>query len=244
METQSSMANVPREFPLTPSLPCCVWEQCCEPVFSHPDWKGAQGNRFPWQFTSIRQGTLEGPQPHLHSRGEKQELGLGLEKSMLLSLSITAFITLTNTLHQWRKHLLSCWKALAHQSRLPKHKHHFPELANLPFSLGFAHWQQLLQLWSREVAQALLCQQSSPRRERKAVSWLKAYTLICSHAQITSPMALPCFGFGNSSRAPSGVGQTVKIQCQVLSKTSQATSQIREASTVSHLPRQAGFHAS
>lgn len=137
--------------------------------FSHTETgKGAQGNRFPWEFTSIRQGTLEGPQPHLHSRGEKQELGLGLEKSMLLSLSITAFITLTNILHQWRKHLLSCWKALAHQSRLPKHKHHFPELANLPFPLGFTHWQQLLQVWSREVAQALLCQQSSPRRDKES----------------------------------------------------------------------------
>lgn len=49
------MASVPREFPATRSLPCCVCvKQCCELFASHPNQRLAQGNRFPWEFTFIQ----------------------------------------------------------------------------------------------------------------------------------------------------------------------------------------------
>lgn len=173
------MANVPREFPPTPSLLCCVCEQCCEPISSHPNWKGAQGNSFPWEFTSIQYwGTPEGPQPPLHKEGEKQELGLGLEEGMLLSLSITAFITLTNTLHQCRKHLLSCWKASAHQNGSPKHIHRIPRVCRFAIFFGIHSLAASLQVWSREVAQAYCASRAVRRETRKAVSRTPWFVLI------------------------------------------------------------------
>lgn len=116
-------------------------------------------------------------------------------------------------------------------SSIYHHNHqHNQLLSNLPFSLGFTHWQQL-QAWSREAAQVLLCQQSSPGRGKESS---QLHTSICSPAQI-SPMALPCLGFGNSSCAPSGAGQTMKIQCSV----KQTKQQTDKESKYSKSPSQA-----
>lgn len=124
METQSSMANVPREFPLTPRLPCSVCERCCEPISSHPDWKGAQRSRFPWEFTSIQYlghtgGNPATPPQQRRKARARTRPGRG---HALISIHHSIHHPDNTPSHQRRKHLLSCWKASAHQSGSPKHK--------------------------------------------------------------------------------------------------------------------------
>lgn len=99
------------------------------------DWHrgtGSHGNLPP----SNTWGAPEVPQPPLHNRGEKQELGLGLEE-VLLSSSITAQGDYPERhLPSMQEHLLSCWKAAAQQSGSPKHKHHVPRACKSAIFFG------------------------------------------------------------------------------------------------------------
>lgn len=125
-----------------------------------------------------------------------------------------------------RSCLLSYWKASAQQSGSSKQKHPIDNQGkSLPFSLGFADWQQL-QVWSRKVAQAFLCQHQQLKKRERSGRQSVTHTDLASYMNhTTSGTTLPCLKPGWSCdrcHAHAGFGQAARIWWQVPSITNLA----------------------
>lgn len=200
---------------------------------------GSHGNLPPLNLWSAPERT----QPPHHSRGGDQELRPDLEENILLSPS-TTFTTLTDAFYQHEIAPSVILQSLSTVTWSPELKYHIlSQCKPLSFLLGFTDWQ--LQVWSKKVTQALLCQHKQLKEIRQAVSHTLWFGLIHrSHNQQHDP-ALP--------RVQLTLWQTLWLLRSWAGRENSVAGaqhnqpsrdQITDRSTGSHLPTWTGFHAS
>lgn len=200
---------------------------------------GSHGNLPPLNLWSAPERT----QPPHHSRGGDQELRPDLKRtySYLRPPHLPPWQMPSINM---RSHLLSYCKASAQWRGSPELKYHIlSQCKPLSFLLGFTDWQ--LEVWSKKVTQALLCQHKQLKEIRQAVSHTLWFGLIHrSHNQQHDP-ALP--------RVQLTLWQTLWLLRSWAGRENSVAGaqhnqpsrdQITDRSTGSHLPTWTGFHAS